>query len=198
MSADQRTIWKRRVGLMVAVALVVGVPLTIALRSGDDGAGGDGGSAPKPAVEEPALGDTKFLRDLGVELRVPEGWREEEQEGVLSLRSADSRAAIAISAPGPAAQADRIREDAITVLRDQYRDVQVIERVDGKELGGLPATTEVLTARRAEDDLELRVLVSTAEGDENAYLVEVFASAPGADRALAEAQALLDNLKFEG
>ena len=109
-----------------------------------------------------------------------------------------TRALVAISVPGPAEDAAQIGDEAIEALRAQYRDVRVVEEIRGKKLGGAKSITVAVSARRPSDDAELRVLVSVAAGEDRAYLVEVFAVPPGADRALAEAQALLNNLKFEG
>lgn len=192
MPVDQRELWKRRVILMALVALVVGVPLTIALRGdGDD-------AAPEPAVEQPVLGDTEFLQELGVEIRVPEGWVQEQRDGVLSLRSADGQAIVAISAPGPAADAELIHAEAVDTLREQYRDVHEGATITDKQLGGLDARTSALTARRPDDGTELRILVATAAGENLAYLAEIFAAAPQPQQALVEAQALLNNLTLEG
>ena len=182
--------------LMAGIALIVAIPVTLILRDDDEGSG------PKhveiPDAPPPKVGDPEYLRDIGVELRVPKGWELKEDAGVVQLRSGDTRALVAISAPGTAEEAAQIGEEAIASLRDEYRDVHVVQDIKGKKLGGAKSITVAVSARRPNDDAELRILVSVAVGEDRAYLVEVFAAPPGAEQALTEAQALLNNLKLEG
>jgi hypothetical protein len=193
---DDRTIWKRRVALMAAVGLLVAVPVTFAVRGGGD----DDEEAPAPpAVEEPAVGELEFDRKLGVELRLPEGWRrKDEKGGVVSFRSQDGTTLVAVSAPGPAKDYESIAGAAIDSIESEYRKAEVKDRINDLELGGLPAKTAAIAAVNPESRDPVRILVSAAKGEKRAYLVEVFAAGKDPNAALVEAQALLNNLRLEG
>lgn len=185
---------------MAVIAIVVAVPLTLLIRDDDSGGSGAGGDASPPvatqAVPEP---DQKNVnRKLGVALRVPPGWRKRGRGDVLTLRSRDRRAAVVISAPAAVEYADQIYGQAIESIRDQYRKVKVRQRLRGQRLGGRRAKTAALVARRPDNGGEMRILVSVAKGRKQAYLVEVFASAPNPGPALLEAQALLNGLELRG
>ena len=188
--------WKRRVALMAVVGLAVAIPVTIALR-GDDDDGGEAGPAPAP--EPPAVGELEFDRKLGIELRLPEGWkRKEEKDGVVTFRSKDKSVLIAVSAPGPAEDADEIQSAAVDSIKSEYRDVDVVERVSRRKLGDLRADTAAIAARHPESRAALRILVATAKGEKLAYLLEVFAAGADPGAGLVEAQVLLNNLRLTG
>lgn len=195
MPVNQRTIWKRRAVLMAAVGLIIAIPATIAVRAGDD-------DAPAPPVaaqpELPPLGDVEFDRELGVELRLPQGWRRQRRHGALVFRSPDRRVAIAISAPGPDEDAREVQDQAVTALTRRYRRVEVIDRARHRTLGGRPASTAALTALSVGDRSPLRILVGVARGERKAYLIEVVATGSDPGGALVGAQLLLQHLKLEG
>lgn len=194
---DQRTIWKRRVVVMAVVGLAIAIPVTIAVRGGDDG---DGNTTTSSDAELPAGGEVEFDRELGVELRLPEGWRrrEDDNDGVVSFRSMDKSVLIGVSAPGPDEDADAIQAAAVDSIKSEYRDVDVAQRVEGRKLGDVRAQTAVIAARHPETREPIQVLVATAKGDKLAYLVEMFAAGDNPGAALVEAQALLNNLRLKG
>lgn len=193
MDADEKEIWRRRVGLMAVVGLVVAIPITIMIR------GGDGASEPTitPATP-PQVGEIEFERDIGVELRLPDDWERERRNGAVVFRSDNNRVLIAISVPGPARDVGLIHQQAIDSLNESYDAVQVVDRINDKELGGRPAQSAVISARNPEKKSELGILVATAKGENLAYLVQVFAAAPNPGEALAEGQALLNGLRLVG
>ena len=182
---------------MAIVGLVVAIPVTIAVR-GDHGDEGDT-TAASTAPEPPKVGEPEFDRKLGVELRLPEGWkRKGKKDGVVSFRSKDKSVLVGVSTPGPAKDADEIQSAAIDSIKSDYRDVDVLGRVKGRKLDDLRATTVAVTARQPDTRSPIRIWVFTAKGDKLAYLVEVFAAGEDQGDALAEAQVLLNNLRLKG
>lgn len=186
-------IWKRRAALMAVIALVIAIPATLLLRGGDDG--GDapelgGSSLPKP-------GKPVADKSLGVEFRLPKGWKREKKASTIKLTSPDRKAAIAIAAPGPVGDAKPILEDAISTLKSQYAKAKVTQRIKGEKTGGLPSRGAVISARPKQGTGKIRILASLARGEKRAYLVEVFASDLAGD-SVAEAQTVLRFLKLKG
>jgi hypothetical protein len=188
---DERTIWKRRAVLMAVIGLIVAVPVTLAIRGGDE----EDASPSPPAPELPEVGPVAFDRDLGVRLRVPRGWKRSREQGAITYRSADRSVLVAISSPGPAADARAIQAQAVAAIKREFRGARVLDRTDRPKVGGRPASSAVLRGRRPNGGDLIRVLVATAKGRKRAYLVEVFARRSA---ALVEAQALLNNLRLRG
>ncbi len=193
MTPNSRTIWKRRVLLMAVVAVVVGVPVTIVVRAGDD----DAGAPDAAAIDLPSLERTKYDRHLGVELRLPRGWHGKREQGVLGLRSADAGTRIAISAPGPAADADELYDETLAELRGSYEGFKLLKELNHSMLGGLRARVATIGAV-PQGGGETRLLVATASGEHRAYLVVVSTSGSESGKSLVEAQALLNELKLVG
>jgi len=192
---DQRTIWKRRSALMAVVALIVATPVAVAL--------GGGGDEPDPAADPPQaaaseLGKVDSDRKLGVVLRLPDGWTRRDKGDALAYRSADRSVLVAISAPGPARDADSIQSAAVDAIKGQYRRVDVSGASSRGRLGGRPAETAAIAARNPKTRNPIRILVSTAKGDKRAYLVEVFAAGSNPTAALIQAQAVLNGLRLKG
>ena len=187
---DPRTIWKRRAVLMAIVGLAIAVPVTIIVRGGDDP---EAPTAPEPQV--PEVGEVQFDRDLGVELRLPAGWKRKREGDAVTFKSQDGTVLIGISAPGPEEDVDAIQAAAVDAIKSEYRAVKVVDTSKKRKLGGRPAQVAVISARHPKKGSPLRILVGTAKGERRAYLVEVFASG---GEALVEAQVLLNNLSLEG
>ena len=182
---------------MAAVGLLVAIPVTIAVRGG----GGDDTeeSQPPPTeLEAPPVGDLEVDRKLGVELRIPEGWKRKKEGDAVTFRAKDGTVLIAISAPGPAGHVDAVQDAALDAIDSQYKKVEVVSRSKKRRLGRRPAETAAITAEHPKRGTPLRILVSTAKGDKRAYLVEVFASGSNPNAALVQAQVLLNNLRLEG
>lgn len=192
---DQRTIWIRRVALMAIVGLIVAVPLTIALRGDDD----DSEPAPEAAPAPPPLGQLERNRRLGVRLRLPDGWKQKERKagGAVAYLSGDRSVLVAISAPGPASDADSIQKAAVDAIKGQYRAVDVVDTFSRRRLGRRPAETAAISARNPKTRDPVRILVSTAKGEKRAYLVEVFAAGSDPTAAQVEAQAVLNGLRLQ-
>ena len=190
-------IWKRRAALMAAVGLLVAIPVTIAVRGGGDD-DREGPQPPPTELEAPPVGDPEFDRKLGVELRLPEGWKRKKEGDAVTFRSKDGTVLIAISAPGPADDAGAIQNAAVDAIDAQYKKVEIVSRSKKQRLGRRPAQTAAVTAEHPKRGTPLGILVSTASGDKRAYLVEVFASGSDPNAALVEAQVLLNNLRLEG
>lgn len=179
---------------MGIVGLLVAIPVTI-LASG----GGDAppiGPLAEIEVKAPEVGPKKVEQSLGVELRVPEGWTREQKRNVLELQSKDRAARVAISAPGPAADAKQLHSEVIAGLRDSYRDFDVARNIDKAPLGGLKGQATVASGTPPKkSETTQRILVTTAEGKQRAYLVAVFTAGDPSSSVL-EAQALVSNLRF--
>lgn len=180
-------IWRRRATLMLVVGLVVAIPVTLVLRSGDE---------PGPAAELPEVGKKLFERDLGVKYRVPRGWRAKRAEDVLTLRSRDGAARIAISAPAPAGDDDVLFDEALEGLRREYRRLDVLRRIKKSRVGGLRARSVVIEAKPSKRASKQRILLSTARGDKRAYLIVVVTARTGGAESLVESQALLNELRL--
>jgi predicted Zn-dependent protease len=175
---------------MAGLGLLIAVPVTIAVRGGADA------DEPAPTVPElPEVGGVEFDRDLGVELRLPNGWERKREKEAVVFESPDGTTLIAISTPGPAEHVSQIQTAAIDSIKSRYRAVEVGERIKKQRLGGRPAQVAAISARHPKKRAPLRILVATAKGEKRAYLVEIFAS--GAS-ALVDAQVLLNNLALEG
>jgi hypothetical protein len=193
---DQRTIWKRRAALMAVVGLLVAIPVTLIVRGGGDD---DGDDSPPPAEPQiPEVGDVRVDRKLGVELRLPAGWKRNREKEAVSFRSDDGSVLIAISAPGPEEDVRAIHRAAVEAVERKYRAVEVVDRDAKARLGGRPADLTAISARQPKDRSPLRILIVTARGEKRAYLVEVFAAGEDPNAALVEAQVLLNNLRVEG
>ena len=193
---DRRTIWRRRVVLMGIIGLLVAIPVTILVSGGGDA------PAPTVALEEievkaPDVGPKKVEQSIGVELRVPEGWSREQNDDVLELQSKDGAARVAISAPGPAADAKTLHAQVVEGLRSSYRDFEVSKQIDKAKMGGLTgeATIASGTIKSKQGSATQSVVVTTAEGRDLAYLVVVFTGGEPSGSVL-EAQALVNNLRF--
>lgn len=174
---------------MAVIGLLVAIPVTIAVRSGSDD-----GSESAPAPELPEVGILEFDRDLGAELRLPKGWTRDRKHSAVTFRSPNREVVIAVSAPGPREDADPIQRQARLVAEQEYERISVVDQLKGIRVGDRPASGVVLSGRRPKGG-EVRILIATARGEKRAYLIQVLAAGSS---ALAEAQALLNNLKLEG
>lgn len=180
---------------MAAIGLLVAIPVTIIL-SGETEA-----PPPEPLAEievpEPQLGPKRVDDALGVRMQMPAGWERNERQGVLELESQSGAARIAISAPGPAGDADQLHSEVVAGLRSSYREFEVVRNLDKAPLGGLEgqATVAMGTAAARDGGRAQRILVSTAKGDERAYVAVVFTAAEQSAEVL-EAQALVNSLRF--
>jgi hypothetical protein len=174
---------------MAVVGLVVAIPVTITVR------GGDSGDDTPDAPELPEVQPLEFDRDVGVELRLPKGWKRTRENGSVTLTSRDRSTLIGISTPGPAEDVTPIHNAAIDAIKSKYRAVEVVTRSENKRLGGRPAAVAAISARHPKRNAPLRILVATAKGENLAYLVEVVASGTS---GIVEAQVLLNNLALEG
>jgi hypothetical protein len=192
---DRRTIWRRRVVLMAIVGLLIAIPVTIFVSGSSDAPPAE--SLAKIEVKAPDVGPQKVQDSLGVKLRVPEGWTRAEKQNVLELQSKDGAARVAISAPGPAADADELHSQVIAGLRTSYRDFDVAKNIDKVPVGGLKGQATIATGKlpQKKGGSAQKILVTTAEGKVRAYLVVVFTSDMASSSVL-EAQALVNNLRF--
>lgn len=188
---SQKTIWRRRIALMVFVAFVVGVPLTIVLRDDDDKP-----ASVRPTADAPRL--SAGVKDPGLKVgyRVPKGWKEKKAASAIQLTSNDRSVLVAIAAPAGASERDRVLEDSLASIRTGYNGVE-IHPGSGKKVGGLDAKGAVVVARTKEGG-KLRILVAAMKGRKRTYLVEVFTAAGAEPERIAEAQVALNSLRLRG
>jgi hypothetical protein len=187
-----QAIWRRRVALMAAVGLLVALPLTLALRDGDDDSepsGVSGGAAQVPPEVGPDVED----RGLGVTYQLPGDWEESKQASAIRLSSPDASAEVVIAAPAPAADADLLLDQTLEAFEASYNDVDIAPG-SGRKIGGIDAKGAVVSA--SSDGGPLQILVAVAAGEERAYLVEVFTTGGVSADRLREAQATLNSLEF--
>jgi hypothetical protein len=189
---ESRTIWRRRILMMLVVGLAIAIPLTLILRDSGEPAA----ESAQPSLDEvvplnPVVGDS----EIDAVYQVPKGWRLEREGRTLTLRSRDETAQIGIGSPGKAEESDAILDEALAALKDTYDDVEVSPGT-GKRVGGLPAEGAVVSAKS--QGAELRILVAVTEGRRRAYLVEVFTAASAPPGRVAEAQRFLDSLELKG
>jgi hypothetical protein len=165
-----------------------------ALITGDDDEEPLAPQAGAPAEPAVSLDQTLEVKSSGIEGRYPEGWRRSAEGGTVTLESRDRCIAMALGAPGPAAQAEAVRRQEIDALQGAFSKLDVRPLADG-ELGGRPSTGALVAVRnRAGDPVVVRV--SVAEGKRRAYLVETVYRRPPCEAAAAEANAILQSLRF--
>jgi predicted Zn-dependent protease len=191
-----RTIWIRRAALMAIVGLLVAIPVTLLIRGGDD----EGGTPTSPVTTaaeqpEPELGPDASDPGLDVTYRVPKGWKESKQASAIRITAPDKTAELVLAAPGPADDADEVLDEALEAFRVAYEDVDVAPG-SGRKVGGLEAKGAVVSAKQG--DRELRIVVAVAEGEERAYLVEVFTISGLGPERLRETQVALNSIRFDG
>jgi hypothetical protein len=134
------------------------------------------------------------VKSSGIEGAYPKSWKRSSESGVVTLESRDRCIAIALGAPAGAAQADAVRRQEIDALRGAFAKSDVRPLPAG-ELGGRPATGALIAVRnRAGEPVVIRLNV--AEGKERAYLVEAVFRRPPCDGAAAEANGILQSLRF--
>jgi hypothetical protein len=178
---------------MLAVGLLVAAPVTLLVR--DD----ESGPSPRElsAVELPELGKLQVDRELGVEMRLPDGWVSEKRGSVIVMRSADRQARVAVSSPGPAADADELHQQVLSGIEKTYKQSKVTEEALNLRIGGLKGATSEVEATGAGNQA-LGILVASAEGKKRAYLVVVYTRLDDPGPSAVEAQALLNELRFVG
>jgi hypothetical protein len=186
------TIWRRRVLLMLGVALLVAIPVTLIVRDSDEEPESQEQSSP---VEELALNPAVGDSEIQALYQVPKGWKLDREGEVLKLSSDDDLVQVGITSPGPAEDSKELLDGALASIKDTYDQVEITPG-SGKKVGGLPAKGAVVAAKGKEADL--RILVAVTEGRERAYLVEVFTSAAAPPTRVAEAQRFLESLELEG
>ncbi len=175
---------------MLVVGLVIAVPVTLIIR------GDDGPPPPDPIIADlPKLGPVEFERDLGIKLRLPEGWKSEREGEVIMLRSADRQAQVAVSAPGPAEDSEQLHDELLGEFGDTYEDVEVPQEKEKSRVGGLKGKASTIEAVDSEER-DVGILVTTAEGKEKAYLVVAYTPLTDPTTSTLEAQTLINELKF--
>lgn len=183
---------------MAMVGLAVALPATLLLRDApeEESATSSTERAAPAQRSGSQLGVVQAKADsgLGVRYRVPRSWRSSKEASTIQLRSRDRSVAISISSPAGDEEAEGVLDSALDALRENYRRVR-IDRGSRRKLGNLSAKGGVVRAR-TDDGVRLRILVAVAEGKRRSYLVEVFTAAGAPSMVLAQAQEVLESLRF--
>ena len=197
---SKATIWRRRVVLMVVVGLAVAIPLTLVLRDGgEEGSDNDPSSPAEPAVDQAVdLGPAKSDRAIEVGLRLPFDWTSSRKGEVRVLESADKQARVAISAPGPAADADQLHDEVLAEFRQTYERFELSTRKKKSRVGGLKSRTSAIRATTKKKNQKLGILVSTAEGKKRAYVIVAYTPASDPGESTVEAQTVINELDLRG
>src|SRR5262249_45369264 len=131
-------------------------------RSHPDGSSARGSGTAIGRLQQQELPDTAGDAALGISARRPADWRQTKRDRTIGLQSGDSCLALTMSAPGPAANAERVHDSAITVLRRNYRSATVHPIPDNR-VGGIPTRGDVLTLANGKGG-PTRVLLSVGTG----------------------------------
>lgn len=191
--------------LVAVLAMLILVPAVLLARQLLDG--GDRGNEPQPEsalraddatapAKDPQATRRIDDRKAGIRVDLPPGWRHERRAGAHVLSSSDGCVTVALSDPGAAGQAKRIRADAIAALAKSLgRGAKVIRgadrRVGGLKSSGAVASVKVEGERRS-------ALVAVGAGRDRAYLTQVTSRSARCAAALAEGQQLLASARFTG
>jgi len=195
---SKATIWRRRVVLMVVVGLAVAIPLTLVLRDGGEEGGGPSPQVGPAAGEAVDLGPAKSDRAIEVGLRLPFDWTSSRKGEVRVLESADKQARVAISAPGPAADADQLHDEVLAEFRQTYERFELSTRKKKSRVGGLKSRTSAIRATTKKKNQKLGILVSTAEGKKRAYVIVAYTPASDPGESTVEAQTVINELDLRG
>jgi hypothetical protein len=152
------------------------------------------GGSSRPGL--PALVSRYQNQNLGINVRLPKGWTAATVQGVVRLKSADSRAIIAITAfPGPT-HAMVLLANALQSVLNNYTHTKV-KRGPGTKLAGLDARSVVVYGLKRSGSA-IRVLLAGARGHSHAYLMDVFTGQDTSTRELVEAQEIILTMRLTG
>jgi hypothetical protein len=182
----------RRGAAAVAVALLA-VAAVVALVAGG-GSGEEEEGPPAPVVPVPRAEGVFNDPRVGVIARRPEGWDAGRRRGAVRLVSPDRTVIVAVSSPAPAAEYERVLDSAVAALRRQYGDAEV-RAGDGRAIARRPTVSAVVSGTNARGT-DVRVLVAAVRGQEEAFLVQVFAAEGASEQRLAEAQTVISTLQL--
>ena len=186
--------WKRRIIVMGIAALVVAIPLTVAVRSGG---GGDGGS---PTTTTAAVRlHAKPIHDasLGLSIRVPVGWAASQKEGTVVLTSDDHAARLVFGSPAVEGQRAAVMDAVLGGIRGHYKSVTIKRGSATQKIGGIPMEDAVVSAR-TDSGTPIGIHVAAGSGRHHTYLIESTTGANAPAIRLAQGQAALQTLKLSG
>jgi hypothetical protein len=188
---------RRAVLLPLGAAVLVGGTLTLLSIGDDDGADEEASTEAQKEIAALEAGQTESLEDKrnGIALRFPRTWRRSNRRGEHVLESRDRCMAIKLSAPVAAARAGRLRRDTLAALRRGFRRIQIAPGEQGKQIGGIPTTQDVITIQTKQGG-QTRVLLAVGRGKNLAYLTESVLRDPACNRTLLEGQLILNSARF--
>jgi hypothetical protein len=184
----------------VAAAILVGGTLTLLGAFGGDGSEEEDqatSDAAEAEIESARASLTESLEDKGqgIAAKYPPSWKSSNPGGERLLQSRDRCMAIKLSAPAAAAQAGRLRRDTIAALRRDFKNAQVAAGEQGKQIGGIPTTQDVVMVEAPQGG-QARILIAVGTGKELAYLTEFVLRDPSCGKTLLEGQLILGSIRY--
>jgi hypothetical protein len=198
-SRTSRQIWRRRTVVMAVVGLLVAIPVVLVVGGGSQESASSEGNVSgasrgaTPLTPGSELRPRRVDRRVGVSYRFPRAWGSTVEAGALRLFGPRRHVAVAVSSPAAAGRSERVLDTALAALRRNYEGVEV-DRGSGRRLGGLEADGAVVRARGEHGPL--RILVAVVEGEQRTYLSQVFSAEGAPTRDIADAQRILNSLRF--
>jgi hypothetical protein len=133
-------------------------------------------------------------KQLGISAGFPASWRSSKGHSKHLLESRDHCISITLAAPAPVQVANRMRRDAISILRGSFKRTTVAAGEKGREIGGVPTRNDVITVSKGSGSV--RVLLGVGRGKQLAYLSQVVLRDPSCGQDLLEAQLILNSARF--
>jgi RNA polymerase sigma factor (sigma-70 family) len=146
-------------------------------------------------LAERTLTESLVKRQVGLTGAYPPDWRRSERFGAVRLESPDRCVLISLSAPAKAADAARLREDSIAVLRKLF-DKSSVRPEPPSRLGGAPTTGAVMAGRKGKRP-PVAVHLRVSRGKKLSHLTEVLFRIPPCEEAAPQTQLILDSLEFK-
>jgi hypothetical protein len=187
--------------VLVAAAIIGGIVLLVA--GDDDNDESTTSTSPDlAALQEEFLTKTVTISDRGISLRRPSDWKDEKQNGAITVRSPSGCVALTASVPndteGKPFDADsnkKVHDDAIEAFKKtgEFKNVKVNPQPD-KEVGGLPTKNDTITLTTEGNRLTL--LLSVGKGEKYTYLTETVVSNPQCQQDLQTGRLIVSSIEY--
>ena len=191
---DQLSVyWKRRIIVMGVLAILIAVPLTIVVRNGGDETAS---TAPPPAAVKL---HPKPVRDsdLGLSVRVPDGWSASRKQGTVVLTSGDQAARLVFGSPAAEGERAAVLGAVLGGIRSHYKNVTIKHGKGTQRIGGVRMEDAVVAAK-TDSGAAIGIHVAAGSGKHHTYLIESTTGANAPATRLAEGQAAINTLKLSG
>lgn len=176
---------------MALVAIAIALPAALLLGGGDDDEQDD-----LPPITLSETNEFNAKR-LGVSGSAPEGWSASAEPNLVAIRSQSGYGRLIVTSPGSASEAGRIFRGAIAALEVSFPKVEAGPTLREAQIGGHPTRSSFVALKRP-DGREVQAAIAVAEGEERAYLIELFIDEGAAPRRFGEAEAIIGSLELAG